>query len=146
MKKIYIYYSLTGNGDIVGAKMNDLGYDVRKIHVKRELPKLFFFRMMVGGFKALIGYKDKIIDFDYDIDNYKEVVIGCPVWFDRLCSPVNTILNNINLNNKKLSFILYSGSGECKRGVSFIKNKYRDSKITILKEPLKNLNELDKIW
>lgn len=145
MKKLYIYYSLTGNGDIIGAKLSDMGYDIRKIHVKKELPKLFFFRMMVGGYKTMINYKEKIIDFDYNIDDYKEIVIGSPVWNDRLCSPVSTLLNEIDFKDKKLSFILYSGSGECKEGVSYIVNKYPEAKITILKEPLKYNNELDKI-
>lgn len=144
MKKIYIYYSLTGNGDIVGAKLADLGYDIRKIHVKKELPRSFFFRMIVGGFKAIIGYKEKIVDFDYDISKYKEVIIGSPVWNDRLCSPIRTVLPKLDLEDKKLSFILYSGSGKGSEAIKYISSNYEGS-ITILKEPLKNIYELDKI-
>ena len=109
MKKLFIYYSFTGNGDKVAEKLSKT-CDIRKIKVKKELPKTFFFQMMVGGFKSLTNYKEKLIDFDSNIDKYDEIVIGSPIWNDRLCTPVSTTLSKLDLNNKKITFILYSGS------------------------------------
>ena len=143
MNKIFIYYSLTNNGDEVAKYLKNV--EVRKIKVKKELPKSMFFKMMVGGFKALVGYKEKLVDFNNNIDKYDEVIIGSPIWFDRLCSPIRTLLNQINLKDKKLSFILYSAGGEANKAVEFIKNNYKDANITILKEPKKNKKELEKI-
>ena len=75
MKKLFIYYSFTGNGDVIADKLSKYNIDIRKIETKQKLPKLFFFQMMIGGFKALIKYKDKLFDYDKDISSYDEIII-----------------------------------------------------------------------
>ena len=144
MNKLFIYYSLTGNGDTI-SKYLEKQCDLRKVNVKKELPNSLFLKMMVGGFKAFIGYKEKLINFDNNIDSYDEIIIGSPIWNDRLSSPIRTVLNKINLNNKNITFILYSGSGEAKKATEFINDKYKNVNILYLKEPNKNKNELDKL-
>ena len=143
MKKIFIYYSESGNGDVVANYLKEKGYDIEKIEAK-PLPKAFFLKMMVGGFKASIGCKDKIKDLDFDLNNYDEVIVGSPVWNGRLSSPIRGLLDKYEFN-KKLDFILYSGSGEGKAAVNYINNKYINSKVTILKQPKNNNDELNKI-
>ena len=145
MSKLFIYYSLTNNGDKIADYYKDKGYDIRKIEVKKELPKIFFFRIMTGGFKALINYKEKLINFDNNIDSYDEIIIGSPIWFDRLSSPIRTALNKLDLTNKKVSFTLYSGSGTGKKAEEYINKNYPNAKITVLKEPNKNNDELKKL-
>ena len=145
MRKIFIYYSFSGNGEVVSDYLKNKGYDIRKIKVKKDLPNNFFLAIMTGGFKTLINYKEKLMDFDNNIDDYDEVVIGSPIWNDRLSSPIKTLLDSINLEEKKLSFILYSGSGQGKHANEFIKNKYPNASIIYLKEPKKNNEELNKI-
>ena len=144
MKKIFIYYSLTGNGDIIAKKLEKT-CDIRKIKVKKELPKAFFFRMMVGGFKSLTKYKEKLINFNNNIDNYDEIIIGSPVWNDGLSTPVYTALNELTLNNKKVTFILYSGSGQGNTAKEYINNNYKSANIIFLQEPKKYIKELDKL-
>ena len=145
MNKLFIYYSLTNNGDKVADYYKDKGYDIRKVEVKKKLPKIFFFRIMTGGFKVLINYKEKLINFDNNIDNYNEIIIGSPIWFDRLSTPVRTALNKLNLENKTIHFVLYSGSGTGKKAEEFINKNYSSAKITILKEPNKYNDELKKL-
>ena len=142
MKKIFIYYSLTGSGDVVADYMKKKGYDIRKVISKYKYPKKMFPLMMVGGFKALIKSKDKLIDFNNDISHYNEVVIGTPIWFDRISAPINRVLKELNLTNKKVSFIFYSSSGEALKAFDRVKEI---GTITILKEPKKNKEELNKI-
>lgn len=145
MKKIFIYYSSTGNGDLVAEKLKKEGYDIRKVIPEKELPKLFFFKMMVGGFKAIKGYKAKLVDFDNNIEKYDEVVIGSPIWASNLSTPINTVLDELNLEGKKVSFIFYSGSGEeNNQATEKVKEKYNASVINI-REPKKNKKGLDKI-
>ena len=142
MKKIFIYFSLTGSGDVVSDYMKKNGYDIRKVISKYKYPKKMFPLMMVGGFKALTKMKDKLIDFDSNISDYDEVVIGTPIWFDRVSSPINTVLSKLDLSNKKVSFILYSASGDAKKATERLKDI---GDITILKEPKKYKEELNKI-
>ena len=142
MKKIFIYYSLTGNGDIIGEYLKDNGVDVRKVMTLEELPKNFILRIMSGGYKAMIQYKDKLDNFDNNITKYDEVIIGSPIWNSRLSSPINTVLDKLDLSNKKISFILYSGSGESKKASELIKKKYKDAKIINIKNPLNDKEDM----
>lgn len=145
MKKIFIYYSLTGNGDFVADYLKDKNYDIRKVETSEELPKNFFLRMLTGGYKSMINYEDELIDFDSDISDYNEIIIGSPIWNSRLSPPINTVLKSIDLNNKKFTFILYSGSGKSSKSEEFLIKKYNNVNIINLKEPKHNNEELKKL-
>lgn len=144
MKKIFIYYSMYGNGDLISDIYKEKGYDIRKVISKVNYPKKMFPLMMIGGFKALFKIKDKLVDFDNNIDNYDEIVIGTPIWFDRVSAPINSVLKVLNLSNKKVSFVFWSASGNATKAVERISKEY-NTNITILKEPKKNKDELKKI-
>lgn len=145
MNKIFIYYSLTGNGDVVASVLKEKGYEIRKVNTLEPLPKNRFLSILVGGFKAGIEYKDKLVNFNSNIDDYDEIVIGSPIWNARLSSPINTVLNELNLDNKDISFILYSGSGVSPKATGKIKKIYPNAKIIDLHEPKKNVEELKKL-
>ena len=138
MKKIFIYYSLTGNGDTVADYLKDKDIEIRKVEAIDKMPKSFLGRILVGGFLAFIHYEAKLIDFNNNIDEYDEIIIGSPIWNDRLSCPINTVLKSLNLENKKVKFILYSGSGKSKHASARIKDILVKSEIINIKEPLKN--------
>ena len=144
MKKLFIYYSLTGNGDVVANFYKDKGYEIRKVITKCKYPKNKFLLIMQGGFKAACNMKDKLIDFNSDITDYDKVTIASPVWFDRLSAPINSVISQIDLTNKEASFILYSASGNGTKAKDKIKKVY-GLEATILKEPKNNKDELKKI-
>ena len=145
MSKLFIYYSNTGSGDTVANKMESLGYDIRKVTPKKDLPKPFFFKVLSGGFLAGMNVKSKLKDFDANIEAYDKIVIGSPIWNGRLSTPINKVLSLLNLENKNVSFILYAGSGEAKHAPKQISKYVNDAKITFLKEPKKYIEELEKI-
>ena len=101
MRKIFIYYSLSGNGDLVNEYLSKKGYESKKIEVKNKLPKNYFLSIVIGGYKAMSNYKETITNFHIDIDNYDEIVIGSPIWNDRLSSPISTLLDKINLDKEE---------------------------------------------
>lgn len=144
MKKLFIYFSMTGNGDAVAKYYKKHNYDIRKVVTKKKYSKHKFFLMMEGGFRAMIAAKDKLLNFDNKVDSYSEIVIGSPIWFDRLCPVTNSILNSINLEDKKITFVLYSGSGEAHKATEKI-NKLYKAKVIVLKEPKKNDEEFKKL-
>ena len=145
MKSIFIYYSISGNGDLVSKKLEEKGIVVRKVQPKKELPKRFFFRIMTGGFLAGLNIKDKLINFDNDVSEYDHIIIGSPIWNGRLSTPINTVLNKVDFTNKKVTFILYSGSGKGPKAMKKINKLFNNPRIIVLQVPLKYLNELDKI-
>ena len=138
MKKIFIYYSLSGNGDVVANYLKEKNIEIRKVNTSKPLPNNMALRILSGGFLAGINHKDKLINFDNNISDYDEIIIGSPIWNGKLSCPINTVLDSINLNNKKITFILYSGSGSAPKADKMIKEKYKDAKIIHLREPSKN--------
>ena len=142
MKKIFIYYSLTGNGDEVANYLKDKQIDIRKVLTKEPLPKNMILSILTGGFKAGINYKDKLDNFNPNISEYDEVIIGSPIWNDRLACPINTVLDEIDLVGKKITFILYSGSGKAKKATEKINEKVKNARIIYLKEPKKDKTTL----
>jgi flavodoxin len=144
MKKIFIYYSKTGNGEMVREYYEKNGYDIRKVEARRGLPKSFFWQMMVGGMLAGFNHKAKLKDFNYDIKDYDEVVIGSPIWNGKFACPINTLLSKLDLNKKKVTFILYSGGGSAPKAIKKINKKYK-ANIIELKEPKKYPDNLKKL-
>ena len=145
MSKLFIYYTLSGNGDAVANYLSEKGVDMRKIETKYKLSKHMFPAMMKGGFHAMVGKKAKLINYNNDISNYDEIIIGSPIWNSRLTPPINTVLKNTNLDGKKLTFILYSGGGFGKKATKKLSKKYPDSTIINIKQPKKYEEELKKI-
>lgn len=145
MKRLFIYYSLNGNGDIVANYLKDKNIDIRKVIIKDRMPKSFALQILMGGFLAGISYKAKLDNFDSDISNYDEIIIGSPVWNGRLSCPINTVLDEINLESKKITFILYSGSGTAFKAEKIISEKYKNANIIMLKEPKKNEKEMESV-
>ena len=144
MKKIFIYYSLTNNGDVVADVFKEKGYEIRKVVTKKKYPKNKFLMIMNGGYKANFNKKDKLLEFDSDISNYNKVVIGSPIWNDRLSAPINSVISLLDLKNKDLSFVFYSASGKGDHAKEKVKDLFGADSI-ILKEPKNNKEELNKL-
>ena len=145
MSKLFIYYSVSGNGDFVAKKLEERGFDLRKVESKLKLSKNIILCMLKGGFKSLVSAKPKLINFDIDISNYDEIYVGSPIWNARLAAPTNTVLDELDFSNKKLTFVLYSGSGSGKKALKKLNKKYPDAKVIFLKQPKNNEEEIKKV-
>ena len=145
MKKLFIYYSYTGNGEIVAEELKTKGFEIYKVNRKKRLPKSFFFGVLTGGFLAGIKHKDKLDNFNIDIEGYDDIVIGSPIWNGRFSSPINTVLAKLPLKDKNVSFVFYAGSGEGAKALKRVNKEYPNSKAIFLKEPKKYPDELKKL-
>ncbi len=145
MKKLFLYYSLSGNGDAVAEYLQKKGYEIRKVESAKKPPKAFFFQIMKCGFNAGRGYCEPLRDYDADVSAYDEIVIGSPVWNGRLSCPINTVLKETALDGKKLTFVLYSGSGAAPKATAKLSERFRDAEILHLKEPKKNPDALYRL-
>ena len=145
MKKLFIYYSLTGNGDLVAEFLKSNNFDIRKVTEKKRMPKKFFWMVLSGGFRASIGVKAKLVNYDNDISSYDEVVIGSPIWNGRFPPAIKSVLLETELKDKKVSFVFYSGSGEGKKAEEKVKKEFPTANIVFLKEPKKYPEELKKV-
>ena len=94
---------------------------------------------------AGLNLKGKLVNYDNNVEGYDEVVIGSPIWNGKFPPAINSVLKQTNLNGKKLSFVLYSGSGEGPKAVEKIQKLYPDATIYKLKDPKTHEFEYDKI-
>lgn len=145
MKKLLIYCSFTGNGDVVASRFLENGYELRKVIEKHKMPKSFFFSVLEGGFRAGINAKGKLVNYDSDVSSYEEIVIASPIWNGRLTPIANSIIKQTNLKDKKLTFVFCAGSGEGKHALKKINKLFPEVKVVFLKEPKKYPEELDKL-
>ena len=145
MKKLLIYFSLTGNGDLVADRLKEKDFEIRKVEMKRRLPKSFFFCVFTGGFLASFGVKSKLKEYDHNIDGYDEIVIGSPIWNGRFSSPLNRLLKEIDFKGKNIKFVFTAGSGEGKHALKKANRLYPEAECIFLKEPKKYPEELEKL-
>ena len=145
MKRLFIYYSLSGNGDFVANYLKGKDIETRKVSTKEKISKSMFLKILKGGFLAGINYKAKLDNFNKNIEEYDEVIIGSPVWNGRFSCAINTVIDELKLDNKNIRFILYSGSGTAPKAEEIIKERFKNAQVINLKEPKKNKEELEKI-
>ena len=145
MKKLFIYFSLTGNCDLVADYLKERGFETRKVEMKKGLPKSFFFSVLTGGFLAGLGVKSKLKEYDHNIEGYDEIIIGGPIWNGRFSSPLNRLSKDIDFSNKNVKFIFTAGSGEGKKALKKANKLFPNAECIFLKEPKKYPEELEKI-
>ena len=145
MKKLFLYSSFTGNGDLVSKEFEKAGFELRKAVEKKKFPKSFFWSIMSGGFRASFGVKGKLVNYDKDVSKYEKIVIGSPIWNGRFPPVMNAVLKETDFSNKDLTFVFYSGSGEGKKAEERVKNEFPSAKIIFLKEPKKYPDDLIKL-
>ena len=144
MATLFIYYTHSGNGDVVAEYLSGKGAEIRKVEPKKPLPKSFFWSVMTGGFLATIGHKAKLLPYDQSYEGFDRIVIGSPVWNARFSCPINSLLAENDFTGKELVFVLYAGSGRAPKATARILKQYPNSKIIVLKEPKKYPEELMK--
>ena len=145
MEKLFLFSSFTGNGDFVSKEFEKAGFELRKAVEKKKFPKSFFWSVMSGGFRAGLGLKGKLVNYDNNVSSFDKIVIGSPIWNGRFPPVMNSVLKETNFEGKELTFVFYSGSGEGKNAEERVKKEFPSAKIIFLKEPKKYPEEVLKL-
>ena len=141
MKKYFIYYSNSGNGDFVAEALKRSDVSLIKLEPKKHIKKMNFFRIIRYGGEAMMKKKMPIQQLDLILDSDDVVVIGSPIWNDRLSTPVLTLLDKYEFDKKTTRFVLYSGGGKAARAEKQIAKMGFEKKAIVLKEPKKYSEE-----
>ena len=115
MKSLVVYYSMSGNCEMVAEKIKELaGADVLRIEPEKAFPDSGFKKFFWGGKSAVMGDTPALKPYEFDSSLYDTVVIGFPVWASRMAPPLKTfVADNLEaLKSKKVaSFACQGGSG-----------------------------------
>lgn len=136
--KYYVYFSWSGNGDYIANFLKEKGYEPVKIETAKPLGKVNFFRILKYGFKAMNAKKTPIKEIDLVLKEDDVVVIGSPIWNDRLSTPINTVLSQFDFNKENSKFILYPAGEETKKSFEQIAKLGFKEKPIVYPHPLKS--------
>ena len=136
--KYFIYFSASGNGDLIAEYLKGLDYTPIKVEMVKPIKKVGFFAILKYGFRAGANKKEKIKELNLDLKEDDQVVIGSPIWNDRLSTPINTLLSKYDFNKEMTKFILYpAGEGTNKSLLQLEKLGFKQKPI-VFSNPLKN--------
>ena len=143
--KYYVYFSWSGNGDYIASFLKEKGYEPVKIETLKPLGKVNFFRILKYGFKAMGAKKTPIKDINLELKEDDVVVIGSPIWNDRLSTPINTVLGQFDFNKENTKFILYPAGEETKKSLEQIANLGFKEQPIVYAHPLKSQDKTEEL-
>lgn len=112
MKTLVVYYSLTGNTDIVAQTLaRELGADVRRVE-DVEKPEVNWWFMVTGGFAAVRGAETPIKLIDTSLQGYDRVFVGSPVWGGSPATPINTFIAQTDFAGKQVILFMTMGGND----------------------------------
>ena len=113
MRTAIVFYSLEGNTRLAATELAErLGADVFEIRATKPYPTKGPLKILVGGKDATFNACPAIEPLDIDLAAYDQLVLGTPVWADKVAAPINTFLKGRNLSGKRLALLISSASGE----------------------------------
>ena len=137
MNKYFVYFSATGNGDFLASELEKKGYRPVKIELEKPIKKVGFFAILKYGGRAMIQKREKIQEISLELQDDDIVIVGSPIWNDRLSTPVLTALDKLALNKETTKFILYpAGEGTKKSFKQLEKMGFKEAPI-VIQYPLK---------
>ena len=144
--KYFVYFSLSGNGDFLAKKFEEIGYKAVKVEMIKPIKKVGFFTIMKYGFRAGRNKKEKIKELNLGFKEDDEVIIGSPVWNARLSTPINTVLDKLVLDKEKTSFVVYPAGEEAKKVPNQLKKLGFQKEPIIYPHPLKSPERFKELF
>ena len=146
MKSLVVYYSMSGNCEMVANWIAErIGSDVLKIEPEKAYPDKGVRKFIWGGKSAVMGETPKLKPYSFDAEKYDHIIIGFPVWASNVAPPIRTFVKEHSNELKKCkisAFACQSGSG-AKKALSKLKEMLSIEKLvaeTILIDPKKKQN------
>lgn len=143
--KYFIYFSASGNGDFIANKLEEKGYQPVKVEMVKPIKKIGFFSILKYGFRAGGNKKEKIKDINIEFKEDDEIIVGSPIWNDRLSTPINTVLSQFSFNKETTRFIVYPAGETAHKVVKQLQGLgYKNAPI-VYPHPLKDPDKLEEL-
>lgn len=143
--KYFVYFSNSGNGDYLASLLKEYGYEIVKLEPVKPLKKMGFFRILKYGGQAIMEKKMPLKEFTLDLKEDDLVVVGSPIWNDRLSTPINTLLDKVSFNKKTTRFILYPAGKTTAKSIEQIKKLGFEIEPSVIPYPKKYVEETKKL-
>ena len=103
MKKLLVYYSLSGNTAKIAKKIAEkAGCDIAEI--KTKVPYTGDYNSIVsqGEDEVNSGFMPEILPLEKNPADYNEIILGTPVWWYTFAPAVKTFLSQTDFSGKKV--------------------------------------------
>ena len=131
MKRLVVYYSLSGNTEEAAQKIAArLGADLLKLETVKSMPKSFAAQLLVGGGQVMMHHIPKLQPLAGDVNDYDEIILGSPIWNSKGVPAVNAFLQDKAAAAKVTSLFFLSGGGEIEKGLAAITKQLPNLKHT----------------
>ena len=105
MKTLVIYYSFSGNCQLIAESFNNsIDVDIVKIRELSKRTNLSAYTM--GIFKAMNKRGSNILPLDVDMNHYHSICLITPVWAGSLPPAVYSFIREYNVSRKSVHVIL----------------------------------------
>lgn len=132
MKRIIVYYSLSGNTEeVVKSIAEQLDCEIIKIDTVKAMPKSFAARILVGGGQVAMNIIPEIKPLDKDLNAYDEIFIGTPIWNSKGVPAINAFLKDDTICQKVTGLIITSGGGDIEKCVTALESKLSNVKYQV---------------
>ena len=132
MKRIVVYYSLSGNTEEAAKTIAEkLGADLMKLETQKEMPKSFAAQLFVGGGQVIFHHIPKLKPLDKEIAEYDEIILGSPIWNSMGVPAINAFLKDETAAQKVTALFFSSAGGEVKKGLDAITKQLPNLKNTV---------------
>ena len=103
MKKLIVYYSLSGNTRAVAKRLAAaLGADLMEIRTLKTYPDDFDVLAGLGEKEVKSGYMPQIAPLIYRTEDYDTILLGTPVWFSSYAPAVKKYMSLVKWKGKKV--------------------------------------------
>ena len=144
MKRLVVYYSLTGNTEEAAEKIGKaLNADLLRLETVKDMPKSFAARMFVGGGQVAFNRIPELKPIDVDLAAYDEIILGSPIWNSKGVPAVNAFLKDKTAAAKVTSLFFSSGGGKVEKGLAAITKLLPNLKNTVSLLDRKHENSKD---
>lgn len=122
MKSLVIFYSLEGNTRLIAETIaQTIDADILELKTKKNYSDKGFKKYFWCGKSVILKEKPELIAEDKNIDEYKNIFIGTPIWVGTYAPPYNTFLENNKIENKNIALFACHGGGGAKKFYNSIK-------------------------
>ncbi|MCR5427369.1 MAG: flavodoxin [Lachnospiraceae bacterium] len=132
MKRLVVYYSLSGNTEEAAKKIAaKLDADLLRLDTEKAMPKSFAARILVGGGQVMMNHIPKLKPMEKDPAGYDEIILGSPIWNSKGVPAINAFLQDEKVAAKVTSLFCLSGGGDTKKGLEAITKKLPNLKHSV---------------
>jgi len=129
-KYLVLYYSQTANTKAVAEQIaNSLGADIEAIECVVPYDGDFNATIQRSQKERAEGVLPEIKPLSVDVNAYDVIFLGYPIWFGTYAPPVASLLENVDLNGKKIVPFCTFGSGGLDSSVKDLKAKLPNAEI-----------------